>query len=292
MQLLPSPLPNFFMRNLIKAINGNRPFLVDYQIAKDHLELKAKQGFTDLLSQFFGETPKPYVTQGGTYVIPVVGMIGKGLSPLDAFGSADVEDIDDQIDEALASNPARIVFHINSDGGAVDGVEELADKIRSLPVETIAFSSGSMNSAAYWIGSAATRVVVSPSSSIGAVGVYLTLMDQSAQAKASGLEVKVYKAGAFKAIGVPGTSTTPEQDDYLQKQVDDLAETFKAGVKMKRKMVQDSDLQGQSMSGKVAAQKGFATGLANSLKDLLAQLEGSKMKAIAPAQGVPTAKKK
>jgi ClpP class serine protease len=280
------------MRNLIKAINGNRPFLVDYQIAKDHLELKAKQGFTDLLSQFFGETPKPYVTKGGTYVIPIVGMIGKGLSPLDAIGSVDVEKIDDQIDEALASNPARIVFHINSDGGAVDGVEELADKIRSLPVDTIAFSSGSMNSAAYWIGSAANRVVVSPSSSIGSVGVYLTLLDQSAQAKASGLEVKVYKSGQFKGIGIPGTSTTPEQDDYLQKEVDALAETFKASVKMKRKMVQDSDLQGQSMPGKVAAQKGFATGLANSLKDLLAQLEGSQMKANAPALGIPTAKKK
>ena len=47
------------MLNLIKAINGHRPFLVDYQIAKEHLELKSKQGFTDLLSHIFGETPKP-----------------------------------------------------------------------------------------------------------------------------------------------------------------------------------------------------------------------------------------
>jgi protease-4 len=280
------------MRNLIKAINGNRPFLVDYQIAKDHLELKAKQGFTDLLSQIFGETPKPYMTQGGTFVIPVVGMIGKGLSPLDAFGSADVEKIDDQIDEALAANPKRILFHINSDGGTVDGVEELADKIRSLPVDTIAFSSGSMNSSAYWIASAANRVVVSPSASTASVGVYMTLLDQSEQAKASGLQVKVYKSGQFKGIGIPGTSTTPEQDDYLQREVDALAETFKASVRMKRKLVQDEDMQGQSMSGKMAAQKGFATGLANSLKDLLAQLDGGQVKATAPIQGIPNARKK
>jgi protease-4 len=280
------------MRNLIKAINGNRPFLVDYQIAKDHLELKAKQGFTDLLSQIFGETPKPYMTQGGTYVIPVMGMIGKGLSPLDAFGSADVEKIDDQIDEALAANPKRILFHINSDGGTVDGVEELADKIRSLPVDTIAFSSGSMNSSAYWIASAANRVVVSPSASTASVGVYMTLLDQSEQAKASGLQVKVYKSGQFKGIGIPGTSTTPEQDEYLQREVDALAETFKASVRMKRKLVQDEDMQGQSMSGKMAAQKGFATGLANSLKDLLAQLDGGQVKATAPIQGIPNARKK
>jgi ClpP class serine protease len=120
----------------------------------------------------------------------------------------------------------------------------------------------------------------------------MTLLDQSEQAKASGLQVKVYKSGQFKGIGIPGTSTTPEQDDYLQREVDALAETFKASVRMKRKLVQDEDMQGQSMSGKMAAQKGFATGLANSLKDLLAQLDGGQVKATAPIQGIPNARKK
>lgn len=280
------------MRNLIKAINGHRPFLVDYQIAKEHLELKSKQGFTDLLSQIFGETPKPYQTPGGTYVIPVMGMIGKGLSPLEAIGSADVEKIDDQIDEALASNPKRILFHINSDGGTVDGVEELAEKIRSLPVDTIAYSSGSMNSAALWIAAASNRVVVSPSASVGSVGVYVTILDQSAQAKAAGLEVKVIKSGALKGMGIPGTSLTSEQEAYLQQEVDELANTFKASVRMKRKLVQEADMQGQSFSGKLAAQKGFATGLANTLKDLLAQLDGIKPTTATANPGAPLARKK
>lgn len=280
------------MRSLIKAINGHRPFLVDYQIAKEHLELKSKQGFSDLLSQIFGETPKPYQTPGGTYVIPVMGMIGKGLSPLEAIGSADVEKIDDQIDEALAANPKRILFHINSDGGTVEGVEELAAKIRSLPVDTIAFSSGSMNSAALWIGAAANRVVVSQSASVGSVGVYLTLVDQSAQAKAAGLEVKVIKSGALKGIGIPGAPVTTEQEAYLQQEVNDLAETFKASVRMKRKLVKEEDMQGQSFSGKVAAQKGFATGLANTLKDLLAQLDGIKPATATANPGAALARKK
>ena len=280
------------MRNLIKAINGHRPFLVDYQIAKEHLELKSKQGFTDLLSQIFGETPKPYQTPGGTYVIPVMGMIGSGLSPLEAIGSADVQKIDDQIDEALAANPKRILFHINSDGGTVEGVEELAEKIRSLPVDTIAYSSGSMNSAALWIAAASNRVVVSPSASVGSVGVYVTILDQSAQAKAAGLEVKVIKSGALKGMGIPGTSLTSEQEAYLQQEVDALAETFKSSVRMKRKLVQEADMQGQSFSGKLAAQKGFATGLANTLKDLLAQLDGIKPTIATANPGAPLARKK
>jgi ClpP class serine protease len=265
------------MRNLIKAINGHRPFLVDYQIAKQHLELKSKQGLTDLLSQIFGEAPKPYQV-GGTYIIPLKGMISKGLSPLEAIGAVDVEKVDDQIDEALAANPKRILFDINSDGGTVDGVEELAAKIRSLPIDTIAFTSGSMNSAALWIGAAANRVLVTPSSSVGSVGVYVTLLDQSAQAKSAGIEVKVIKSGALKGIGIPGAPVTSEQEAYLQQEVDQLADTFKASVKMKRKLVKEEDMQGQSFSGKVAAQKGFATGLVSSLKDLLVQLEGKGAK--------------
>jgi ClpP class serine protease len=137
------------MRTLIKAINGGKPFLVDYQIAEQYLQAKKSAGLSDLISQIFGEKPKPYMV-GSTYVIPVQGMIGKGLSPLDAIGSVDVDELDDQIDAAVAANPARILFHINSDGGTIDGVEEVAEKIRSLPMDTISFTAGSMNSAALW----------------------------------------------------------------------------------------------------------------------------------------------
>ena len=257
---------------------------MDYQIAQDHIQAKKAAGLSDFIKQMFGESPKPYQV-GGTYIIPINGMISKSLSPLEAIGATDVEVIDDQIDEALAANPQRILFHINSDGGTVDGVEELANRISTLPVDTIAYSSGSANSAAYWIASACNRVVVSPSSSIASVGVYLTVDDMSEAAKAAGIQVKVYKSGQFKGIGIPGTSTTPEQDNYLQMEVDALAETFKASVKAKRKLVQDSDLQGQSMTGRMAAKKGFATGLANSLKELLGQLESGT--AIAPKLGSP-----
>jgi ClpP class serine protease len=260
------------MRSLIKAITGQKVFLVDYQIAKQHLATTEKLGFTDLISKFFGEAPKPYQV-GSTYVIPVVGMIGKGLSPIEAIGSADVEVLDDWIDQAVAANPKQIVFNINSDGGTVDGVEELASKIRGLKIPTVAFSAGSMNSSAYWIGSAADRVVVSPSASVGSVGVYAVVTDLSAQAKAMGINVKVFRSDELKGIGIPGTEMTTAQEAYLQKSVIETANTFKANVKMKRKMVADADLTGASISGREAAAKGLATGLVDSFKVLMAQLE-------------------
>lgn len=265
------------MRNLIKAINGQKVFLVDYQIAQQHLATAEKLGFTDLLSKFFGEAPKPYQV-GSTFVIPVTGMISKGLSPIEAIGATDVEVIDDWIDQAVAANPKQIVFNINSDGGTIDGVEELAAKIRGLKIPTIAFSAGSMNSSAYWIGSAADRVAVSPSASVGSVGVYAVVTDVSEQAKAMGIKVKVFRSDELKGIGVPGAEITSAQEAYLQKSVIDTANTFKANVKLKRKMVADADLTGASMSGRDAAMKGLATGLVDSFKVLMTQLEPTAYK--------------
>ena len=260
------------MRNLIKAITGQKVFLVDYQIAQQHLATTEKLGFTDLISKFFGEAPKPYQV-GSTFVIPVTGMIGKGLSPYEAIGATDVEVLDDWIDQAIAANPKQIVFNVNSDGGTIDGVEELASKIRGLKIPTIAFSAGSMNSSAYWLASASDRVVVSPSASVGSVGVYAVVTDVSEQAKALGISVKVFRSDELKGIGIPGTQVTSAQEAYLQKSVMDTANTFKADVKMKRKLVADADLTGASMSGREAAQKGLATGLVDSFKVLMTQLE-------------------
>lgn len=272
------------MRNLIKAINGGKPFLVDYQLAQQHIELKQKAGLTDLITQIFGEKPKPY-TVGSTVVIPIMGMIGKGLSPLEAIGAADVETISDQIDAALASKPARIVFHIESDGGTVDGVEELADQIRSLPVETIAYGSN-INSAAYWLASAADRLVVPGSGSIGSVGVFGVSVDSSEKAKANGLTVTVYRSDELKGIGVPGAPISAAQHNHLQASVMATAARFKADVMQKRKLVKESDLTGVSLTGREAAAKGMATGISPSIKALLTQLEGAnavagKAKAIA-----------
>ena len=266
------------MRSLIKALNGNQVFLLDYQIAQQHLATTEKLGFTDLITKWLGESPKPYQV-GGTYVIPITGVIGKGLSPIEAIGATDVEVVDDWIDQAVAANPQRILFNINSDGGTIDGVEELAAKIRGLKIPTISFGT-SMNSSGYWIGSAADRVVVTPSSSIGSIGVYAVVKDVSEQAKAMGIKVKVFRSDELKGIGVPGSEITTPQEAYLQKSVVETANVFKDDVKRKRKMVADADLTGASMSGREAAKRGLATGLVDSFKVLMAQLEpGATVKA-------------
>jgi signal peptide peptidase SppA len=258
------------MRFLTNGLSGREPLLIDPTKAKDHAVLAEKFGFTDMLAQLFGVAPKPYVVDG-IGIIPVVGVIGKGLSPLEKMmGAVDINDLSDQVD-AMAADPAveKIAFHVSSPGGTVTGVEELANKIRNLGKPTMAYTDSEMASAAYWISSASDKVTASPSSTVGSIGVYMTIPDYSEAAKMAGIKMVVIKSGKFKGAGIEGTSLDEGQMANLQEGVDTIHAEFKEAVNMKRKMVKAEAMEGQTFSGKQAAAQGLVTGLADSFNDAL-----------------------
>lgn len=261
-------------RFLLNGLRGREPLLIEPSRAQDHAALADKVGFTDLISKLFGDRPKAYLIDDGEKrigVVPVHGVIGKSLAPVEKLtGAVDVDDISNDIDAMLEAGADRIAFDVSSPGGTVTGVEELANKIRALGVPTMAYTDTEMASAAYWIASAADRVLVSPSASVGSIGCYLVVYDMSKAFEAAGVQARVYKAGRYKAIGVEGAEITPDQDEYLQDSVEEIWEDFKFGVKMKRLLVKPEDMEAQVYSGKVAAAKGLATGVADSFKAALA----------------------
>lgn len=264
------------MRFLTNGLKGREPLLIDPAVAAEHAALAEKFGFTDLLSKLFGEAPKTYTVEGADGsligVVPLRGIIGKALGPLEKMaGAVDVNDVAADIDALMAQGVDKIAFDVNSPGGTVTGVEELANKVRRLGVPTMAYTDTTMASAAYWIGSAADRVVVSPSSDVGSIGVYSVYYDVSKAYEAEGIVPHVYKAGKHKAIGIEGAPITEEQDAYLQQQVEEIWADFKANVKQKRKLVAAEDMEAQVYSGRVAANKGLATGLADSFAEALAK---------------------
>jgi signal peptide peptidase SppA len=258
------------MRFLTNGLSGREPLLIDPTKAKDHAVLAEKFGFTDMLAQLFGQAPAPYVVDG-VGIVPIVGVIGKGLSPLEKMmGAVDVNDVSAAID-AFAANPEveKIALQVSSPGGTVTGVEELANKVRNVGKPTMAYTDSEMASSAYWISSAADRVVASPSSIVGSIGVYMAIPDYSKAADMAGMKMVVVKSGKFKGVGIEGTSLTDEQITNLQEGVDLMAAEFKASVLMKRKMVKAESMEGQAFSGKQAAAHGLVTGLADSFNDAL-----------------------
>ena len=278
------------MRFLLNGLSGREALLIDPAKANDHRVLAEKFGFTDMLAQLFGPTPKAYIAEDGTGVIPVAGVIGKNLTPIEKMtGAVDVTDIGDTIDD-YATNPqvTRIAFQVSSPGGTVTGVEELANKVRNISKPTMAYSDTEMASAAYWIASAADKVVVSPSSTIGSIGVYQVVADYSEAAKSQGIKVVVVKAGQHKAIGVMGSEVTDSQQAHLQIGVNEIWGDFKAAVLQTRKLVKAEDMEGQVFSGKQAAQRNLVTGLADSFSEAV-QMWAENSVATAPA--IPAKKK-
>jgi signal peptide peptidase SppA len=278
------------MRFLLNGLNGREVLLIDPAKANDHRILAEKFGFTDMLAQLFGEVPKAYIAEDGTGVIPIVGPIGKGLAPIERMtGAVDVNDIAETIDD-YATNPqvTRIAFQVSSPGGTVTGVEELANKVRNIAKPTMAYTDSEMASAAYWVASAADKVVASPSSTVGSIGVYMTVADMTEMAKAQGIKMVVIKSGKFKGAGIPGTSLSDEQIANLQDSVDAIHADFKASVLQTRKLVKAEDMEGQVFSGKQAAQRGLVTGLADSFNEAVAMWAENS---IAPAPAVPAKKK-
>jgi signal peptide peptidase SppA len=278
------------MRFLLNGLNGREALLIDPAKANDHRVLAEKFGFTDMLAQLFGEVPKAYIAEDGTGVIPIVGPIGKGLAPIERMtGAVDVNDIAETIDD-YATNPqvTRIAFQVSSPGGTVTGVEELANKVRNISKPTMAYTDSEMASAAYWVASAADKVVASPSSTVGSIGVYMTVADMTEMAKAQGIKMVVIKSGKFKGAGIPGTSLSDEQIANLQDSVDAIHADFKASVLQTRKLVKAEDMEGQVFSGKQAAQRNLVTGLADSFNEAVAMWAENS---IAPAPAVPAKKK-
>ncbi len=259
------------MRFLSQGLRGLEPLLINPVRAKEYVEASKAAGLGDMIAQLFGESPKPYVV-GNVAVVHLSGPIGKGVSPMERMmGAADVDVVSGWLDEA-AENPAveKVLLFVNSPGGTVTGVPELAAKVANFPKPTRAFADNMAASAGLWVASQADEFVVTPSSQIGSVGVYLVAANLEEYYAAQGIKFEVIAAGIHKAAGAEGIALTDDQRAYLQASVESTRDEFRAAVRNKRRYVQDADMEGQVFSGREAAAKGMATGLVQNFREALA----------------------
>jgi signal peptide peptidase SppA len=249
----------------------------------NHMKYAEKYGVVDgVLDMFFNPVAKPYVTQGGTAVIPVQGFLGVGLTKFEKLtGAMDMTDIGDQIDDALA-NPAvkRIAFEVDSPGGTVVGTPELADKIASIPLPTMSYAKKLMASGAYYTGSQADQVLASGSALVGSIGVIAVDESYDEAFKNMGIKVEVFRAGWAKAPNIAGEGYTDKTRALEQSTIEAMHEQFKQTVLRKRSMANRADMEGQVFTGAEAAAKNLITGVASSFEEALAAFEGSDVQSV------------
>ena len=273
------------MRSLSKDFKSSRPILIQPAQAEAFLEkcasvevpMGAKMtDMGEMLAAIFGA--KPTLEKFPPFaVIPVKGVIGKGISTLESLcGCCDIHDVEEMLEDCERDpSITTIILEIDSPGGTSVGVPELANRIKQSSKQVISFTSNECCSAAYWIGSQASSFYATPSSSVGSVGVYIAFPDCSEAYKMEGVKMDVIKSGLYKGAGIPGTSLDANQRKMLQEEVNEIHADFKVAVKSVRSFVEDTSLEGQVFSGKRGAEAGLVTSLVNGFDELMESLDKS-----------------
>lgn len=270
------------MRNLSKDFKSQRPLLINPSQAEAYLEraasiempLGAKMSdMGEMLAAIFGA--KPTLEKFPPFaIVPVHGVIGRNLSELESMcGCCDVNAVEEMLEECERDPSIKtIILDVDSPGGTSVGVPELANRVKACSKEVIAFTGSECCSAAYWIASQASQFYATPSSSVGSVGVYIAYPDLSKAYEMEGVRMDVIRAGLYKGAGIPGTSLDANQRKMLEAEVSEIWADFKAAVKSVRSFVDDASMEGQTFSGKRAAEAGLVTSLVNGFDELMASL--------------------
>lgn len=231
-------------------------------------------------------------SQGGIAVLPVWGVIGHRANELRDISSSigtSTEILGAQIAQLVDDpNVTAIVLDINSPGGGVFGVQEVADSIRSArgkkPI--VAVANALSASAAYWIGSAATEFIVTPSGLVGAIGVFSIHEDHSKELAEKGVNVTLTRAGKYKAENNPFGPLSDDAKQAVQERVDAFYGQFTRAVAKGRGValdaVQNGFGEGRVVDAKVAVKLGMADRVAT-MDEVIADLVAGRVPAGAKA---------
>ncbi len=197
---------------------------------------------------------------GDVAVIHIDGVITRRAPAMmkEMCGMKDLDDIEQALKDAEASPRLRgILLYIDSPGGSVTGVPEVANRIADCQKPVVAFTDSMCDSAAYWLAAGADEIVASQSASVGSIGVYMAYLDQRRAYELAGFETQLFKTGDFKGMGIPGTSLTEDQKLLLQDEVDKIFGWFTGHVTAHRNVSGPDTFQGQEFGAADALTRGL-----------------------------------
>lgn len=213
---------------------------------------RAGQGANIAVLTFYG-----VVTQRGNMADDVSGP-----------GSASTQKFTNALRQALQDpSVGAILIDIDSPGGSVYGVEELAAEIMGSRAQKpiIGLANSLAASAAYWVGAACSELYVTPSGEVGSIGVVSAHEDWSKALSEAGVKTTFITAGQYK---VEGNYTEPLGDEaqaFMQSRVDDYYSAFTKGVSKGRgvsvEVVRKEFGQGRCYGAQQALSAGMVDGV-------------------------------
>jgi ClpP class serine protease len=265
-----------FLSGLGPRIIGRQLHLVGMDLAPEQVvqaSLPARAGIltNGLAERSQHEGQSPYVLLDGIAVIEVSGvLIHRGSWIGESSGQTSCEGVAAQL-AAAASDPLvrGIALEIDSFGGEVAGVFDLADRVRAAKtaVPVWAFVAEHAFSAAYALASQADRIILPRTGSVGSIGVVVMHADLSGQLSDAGVTVTLIHSGTHKVDGNPYEPLPAPVQDRIQAEIDGIrtlfAETVAAG--RGRRLTADAALATEAECYRGA--EAVAAGLADQVSD-------------------------
>ena len=218
---------------------------------------------------------------GAVAVLPLYGILAQRMNTMTHMsGGTSTEMFGRMFREAVREpSISAIVIDVDSPGGSVFGVDELASEIRAArgakPIIAVANSMAA--SAAYWVASQADELVVTPGGMVGSVGILTAHEDISKAQELAGVKTTIVSAGRFKAEDAPFQPLSEVAKTALQALVDQYYATFVQAVAKGRKVsiaaVKDGFGQGRLVKAEDALEQGMVDTIAT-LDQTIARLMG------------------
>lgn len=223
-------------------------------------------------------------TGSGIAVLPLYGVVtqrGNMVDDISGPGSSSTQQFTSVLRQMLADDTVgQILIDIDSPGGSVYGVSELASEIIKARAQkpVIAVANSLAASAAYWIGCSASEFYVTPGGEVGSIGVWQAHFDYSKALEEDGVKPTLISAGKFKVEGNPYVPLDEQAQAFMQSRVDDYYNSFVEAVAIGRGLsindVKTGMGEGRVLGADAALAQNMVDGIAT-FDDVLAKMQAN-----------------
>lgn len=210
----------------------------------------------------------------GIGIISMFGVLAQRMNLFaDISGGTSTEQMAAEFRALVADRDVRaILFVIDSPGGAVYGVDELATEIRagrgSKPI--VAHADSMAASAAYWLGAQADELIVTSGGDVGSIGVLTAHTDLSAAAEKAGVKTTLISAGQYKTEGNPFAPLSEEAAAHLQSRVDTTYTRFVQAIAAGRGVSESAVRSGFGQGRLLGAEDALRLGMVDRVESFTA----------------------
>lgn len=208
-----------------------------------------------------------YRVKDGIAIISIKGIINQYCDFWTwLFGGISTENINKQIDNALDDNSIQgIILDIDSVGGEVGGINDLAEKIYGARAikPIVSYVSDTCASAGYWLGASAEKIITGKVALVGSIGVVASFENKKENKIDFVSSISPYKNK---------TADEPEGAQKIQQWVDDIGLVFVEAIARFRGKNVDYILKNFGGGDVMIAKKALTVGMIDEISNFKSAL--------------------